>query len=642
MSRWRSAILWTPIALLLYLAVPAAIAPKAQSHADNQRSISHPAGPHLTRAELTALIRQKIKYVFVIYQENRSFSSYFGTFPGAEGPFSRWPEHTASFYQPIIHTDGTTGTIHPFRIGAQQFAADLDDMDHSHAGLLAKMDLQSGAPRMDRYALAEERKFAKTSTPSLKAEQMGELTMAYVDCDTIPLLWRYASRFVLFDHIFQEMIGPSTLGNISIIAAQTGQTQWALHPDEAFRSQLGVPVLNDDDPFWGSQLDPNRARNKMPVNPRDIRNGQEYATQLNLTFASLPLTMWGARLRSVAKADEEPRWDLADVRNDIDFISGRKTSAAAFGWYQEGYGSSSYDPDDGPLDAYGLHASYVTHHNGPQYFGYVANNPRMRDELHDLGDLFTALERKTLPPGGGVFFVKGGFRNSLGLKPSDPDPAVQKNFEGDDDHEGYSDSQISEALAATVINKIAASPYWPQCVIIINWDDSEGSYDQAPPPIHATGPDGTPITDGPRVPLIFISPYARTHVVAHDEGSQASVVKFVDDAFNLPPLALLPDELRGRRLGKKEFGESDLGPQDAITPNVTDLESAFSAARLLGTKAPLAPSYVEIPERLIVHLPEETGYGCRALGVETEDRQRHVPNAIPADFNPRPLTDPSR
>jgi hypothetical protein len=25
---------------------------------------------------------------------------------------------------------------------------------------------------------------------------------------TVPLLWRYASRFTLFDHIFQEMTGP--------------------------------------------------------------------------------------------------------------------------------------------------------------------------------------------------------------------------------------------------------------------------------------------------------------------------------------------------------------------------------------------------------------------------------------------------
>ncbi|HET7102106.1 MAG TPA: alkaline phosphatase family protein, partial [Terriglobia bacterium] len=254
---------------------------------------------------MTALIRRKIKYVFVLYQENRSFDSYFGTFPGADGPFNNWPQHPAGFNQPLIDTDGATGRIQPFRIGPKQFAADTDDVSHSHPALLAKMHLEGGAPRMDRYAVTEEKRFIKphhsngngnssaSPKPSLKAKQMGELTMAYVDCDTIPLLWRYASRFVLFDHIFQEMIGPSTLGNISIIAAQTGQTQWALHPDEAFKDGVGVPVLGDNDPFWGSQLDPTPAANKMPVNPRDVHNGKESGTQINLTFASLPLTLWG-------------------------------------------------------------------------------------------------------------------------------------------------------------------------------------------------------------------------------------------------------------------------------------------------------------------------------------------------------------
>jgi phospholipase C len=38
-----------------------------------------------------------------------------------------------------------------------------------------------------------------------------------------------------------------------------------------------------------------------------------------------------------------------------------------------------------------------------------------------------------LPKSGGVFFVKGGYQNTFGLEPADPDPKVQKNFLGDDD-----------------------------------------------------------------------------------------------------------------------------------------------------------------------------------------------------------------
>ncbi len=617
--------------------------PNLQAIEKNQIPPSQEA--KLSPEQMTKLLRQKIKYVFVLYQENRSFDSYFGTFPGADGLFTHKPQDTPGFYQPLINTDGTTGTIHPFRIGPKQFAADTDDVDHSHPSIDAKMDIQGGVPRMDRFALTEEHRFMKSGKPSLKAKQMGELTMAYEDCNTIPLLWRYADRFVLFDHVFQEMAGPSTLGNLAIIAAQTGQTQWVLHPKEAYKgngaSSPGVPVMNDADPFWGSPLDTTPKAEKMPVNPRDFPPGRKVHTQINLTFASLPLTMQENHLKSVTGDDRDPRRDLADVKQDVTFISSRHQSPVAFGWYQEGFDSGHVDMDDGPLDAFGLHAAYVTHHNGPQYFGYIANNPKMRQELHGLHDLFNALKQKTLPEGGGVFFVKGGFKNPFNLKPADPDSRVQKNFQGDDDHPGYSDAQISEALLAETINAIAASPYWKESAIIITWDDSEGDYDQVPPPVLAKGPDGSVISNGPRVPLILISPYTRTHYVAHEEGNQASVVKFVDAVFNLPPLALLPDEERGRRLGEKEFGQKYLGPEDALTPDVANLAEAFSPSRLLGKAAPLPASYVEIPQSLILHLPEETGYGCTQLGIVTTDRQQHIVNTIPSDFNPRPLTDPS-
>src|SRR5487761_787579 len=556
----------------------------------------------LSRAQIDALLRRKIKYVFVLYQENRSFDSYFGTFPGAEGIFSHAAKDTPGFYQPLTNTDGTAGTIHPFRIGPKQFAADTDDVDHSHPMIVAKMHIAGGAPKMDRFAIFEEAKRVKKGAlgaagkPTVAAKQMGELAMAYEDCDTIPFLWRYADRFVLFDHIFQEMTGPSTLGNLSIIAAQTGQTQWALHPNEAYKDNgsraPGVPVLNDNDPFWGSQLDPTPQAQKMPVNPHDMRNGVEYGTAINLTFALLPLTLLGEDAKTVAKSDADPRRDLADVQHDIPFIASHDKPAVPFGWYEEGYGKeptdgkSDADDDDGPVDAFGLHASYVTHHNGPQYFGYVANNPKIRAQLHGLQDFFTALEQKTLPKAGGVFFVKGGLQNLFHLKP------------GDSDH--------------------------------------------VPPPIRATGPDGSPISDGPRVPLILISPYARTHYVAHTAGNQASVVKLIDTIFSRTPLALLPDELRGRRLGEQRFGQKYLGPQDALTPGVTDLTGAFSPLRLLGKAAPLPPAYAHIRQSLILHLPEETGYGCAALGIFPTDRQQKIVIAIPRDFNPRPITDPSK
>jgi phospholipase C len=589
--------------------------------------------PVISQEELVSLIQQNIKYVFVIYQENRSFDSYFGTFPGANGLYSQAASATPGFVQSIVNTDGTTGTVSPFLIGPALYAADTDDVDHSHARTVAKMDVPNGVALMDQFAATEELKYyTPPANPSLQAKQMGELTMAYEDCDTVPLLWAYADRFALYDNIFESMTGPSTPGNLSIIGAQAGQTQWALHPTNTTAT---VPLLLDDDPFWGSPSD--TSTNPLPVNPTDYPG---YVTASNLTYATLPLSMLLSTAGTVTATDPSKATDLVDVPDDVAFLSKLSQPAVAFAWYQEGFDKESTDTA-GPVTANGSHASYVTHHNGPQYFGYVANTPALRAELHGLGDFFTAIQNTSLPKSGGVFYVKGGYTNIMGITPADPDPTVQKNFLGDDDHPAYSDAQISEAMVATTINAIANSPYWAQSAIVITWDDAEGDYDHVQPPIVNFGPDKTALSFGPRVPLILISPYAKLGYISHDQGSQASVVKFVDTVFGLPPLATLPDELLGRYLGLALLGQEDLGPQDAITPGISDLTDAFSVSRLKRLSVPLAPDYAIVAPSYVTRIPQVTGLGCSDLGILTTDRQLGIPNNIPADFNPRPKTNPT-
>jgi phospholipase C len=588
--------------------------------------------PTLSYEQLVSLVQQKIKYVFVLYQENRSFDSYFGTFPGANGLYSQLPTNTPGFTQTIVNTDGTTGTVSPFRIGPTQYAADTDDVDHSHALTTAKMDIQNGTAQMDKFAATEELKYSPTGNPSLEAKQMGELTMAYEDCDTVPLLWAYADRFVLFDNIFEAMTGPSTPGNLSIIGAQAGETQWALHPNNTTAT---VPLMVDDDPFWGSPSD--KSASPLPVNPGDYPG---YPVASNLTFATLPLSMLLSTANTVTATDPTASSDLVDVTDDVAFLSKLTQPAVTFGWYQEGFDKESTDTA-GPVTANGSHASYVTHHNGPQYFGYVANTPALRAQLHGLGDFYSALQNSTLPKAGGVFYVKGGYTNTMGITPADPDPTVQKNFLGDDDHPAYSDAQISEAMVANSINAIAASAYWPQSAIIITWDDAEGDYDHVAPPIVNFGPDKTAQSFGPRVPLILISPYAKLGYISSQQGSHSSVVKFVDTVFGLPPLATLPDELLGRYLGLVTLGQEDLGPQDALTPGITDLLDAFSTSRLMGLSVPLTPDYVMVAPSYVTRIPQGTGLGCSDLGILTTDRQLGITNNIPADFNPRPKTNPT-
>ncbi|MBX5473212.1 MAG: phosphoesterase, partial [Acetobacteraceae bacterium] len=177
-------------------------------------------------SSLIAALRARVRYVFVLFQENRSFDHYFGTFPGAEGLFRHKPEETPGFIQPIRNPDGSMGSISPFRIGPKEGAADLDDLLHTRAALLAKLDYTAGRARMDHFALTEEEAYSPSGKPSVMAKQFGELPLAYVDCDTIPFLWNYANRFVLFDAFFETALTPSAPNAVAVIAGQTGLTQW--------------------------------------------------------------------------------------------------------------------------------------------------------------------------------------------------------------------------------------------------------------------------------------------------------------------------------------------------------------------------------------------------------------------------------
>ncbi len=600
--------------------------------------------PKLSRKNLISLLQKNIKYVFVLYQENRSFDSYFGTFPGVEGIYSHPQSLTPGFNQSVQNPDGTQQPIQPFLIGPKQFASDLDDVKHSHLVLVKKMDVVEGKPKMDQFAMAEEFKNGPDKPPSLADKQFGEMAMSHVDGETIPFLWRWANRFVIFDHIFQLMVGPSGPGNLSIIAAQSGQTQAALHPKEleqdSGKKAPGEPVLNSSDPFWGSPEDDSNP--KMPINPKDFSGkNKDKETHLNQTYATIPLSLAGSQAQSETDADPQKESDLEDLQDDVAYLDQKGQAPISWGWFQEGFGHPWGGGED-PTDAEGQHFSYVTHHNGPQYFGYIVHSPALAGGLHDLQDFFTAVKKGALSDQGGVYYVKGGGHNLFGLKPFDPDDAVQKRFQGDDDHPGDSDSQISEAMLAHAINAIAQSKYWDQCAIIVTWDDEGGFYDHVPPPLNSFTPDKEPLTDGPRVPFLLLSPYSRVHAVVHETGDHGSVVKFVDTLFGLTPLAKLPDELKGRKLGKKNLGQDNWGPDDALTPGVCDLVAAFDPARLSGAVSILPPDYAIIPDSIVGKLPQESGFGLKDVGIVPVDQTLGLPNPIPADFNPRPKTNPNR
>jgi len=707
----------------------------------------------LSTAQKIALLQQKVKYVFVLFQENRSFEHYFGTYPGAIGLQSTYPGAVAAdaYSQPataftsykslIQNVDGTFSTISPFLIPrtiknqagttVQLYPEDTYSVDHSHAGYINDFHADAATKSTvlnDGYALDQEglhfsgnastaatvvnsSGVTPTANPTLQTKQKGEVVMSHIDCDTIPFLWQYADRFTLFDNFHQTATGPSTPNAIAMIAGQVGDTQWVNHPTNVNSQNtttaygpgngttgvaLSLPNLTDTPPFPGSVND--TAAVLPPYGPDESSNasapkasGQNFTSgtpQITLTFASLPLSFMGSQIGTIIRSDQHAATDLIDVKSDIQAIA-VKNPNIGWGWYQQGYGPEPFDgtpvTENGdattaslPNGCFGLnypgtntvtgascntaataqgapvHGSYIVHHNGPQYFGYLGDNTVEQGKMHALGNFYTDVANQALPATGGVFYVRGGYFNNDGQKPIDPNPNVQGATPGNDDHPNYSDAQISETLIADSVNAIANSPYWAESAIIITYDETDGLYDHQPEAFRTYGPDGQPETGGPRIPTIVVSPYSAAHTVSHVYSEHSSVIKFINELFGLTSLANLPNEAAALTNGAKLCAtnatfcapngtpQTNLGPGDTVA-NMGDLLEAFDNDRLLGNKPVLPASYAKISNQTA--LPHYAGTGCTTLAITPTDYPNGYSvggenDAPPADFNPRPIESP--
>ena len=685
----------------------------------------------LSLAQKVALLRQKVKFVFVLFQENRSFDFYFGTYPGANGlfatyqganpqdPYAQPASALPGFHSVIRNPDGTYTTISPFLIPrtiqnnsdqtVQLWPEDTYSVDHSHAGYLNDTHFdptKQTLPADDGYPLDQEglryatdasgvaaastivdrTGAAPTSVPTLQQKQKAEVVISHVDCDTVPFLWQYADRFVLFDNLHQTAVGPSTPNAIAMIAGQVGDTQWVQQGPNGqgtpYAQPLTVPNLDDIGPFSGSAADTTAV--KPPYGPDESKNPNvdltgDFASnnlppQVPLTFATLPLSFMGRDAKSVTSADENPTVDLAEIQRDILKVA-MSDQVVHWGWYQQGHGPEPFDgtpiAENGGGVTFGgnpapEHASYIVHHNGPQYFGYLGNNPQVLQHLHGLQQFYTDVRNRALPRQGGVFYVRGGYYNNDGMTPADPNPAVQAATPGNDDHPNYSDAGISEALIADSVNAIANSPYWKDSAIIVTYDETDGLYDHVPEQFRTYGPDGKPETGGPRIPAIVISPYAAAHTISHVYSEHSSVISFIDTVFNLTPLADLPDEAAARSTGAATStfngptgAQYNLGPADdpATFKNypagMGNLLEAFDDARLSGRRLPLPASYATIDPAHLHKLPHyaavgrdgQPSYGCQFLHITPTDYPHGYAvgaeiDPPPQDFNPRPTQSP--
>ncbi|MCL2583844.1 MAG: alkaline phosphatase family protein [Streptosporangiales bacterium] len=158
------------------------------------------------------------------------------------------------------------------------------------------------------------------------------------------------------------------------------------------------------------------------------------------------------------------------------------------------------------------------------------------------------------------------------------------------------DIRRGESFAAEVINRVMNGPGWADTLLIWTYDEHGGYYDHVAPPA-AVPPDDVPghsrvahpsplrpplkvlfpayvrhaeqLVEGPgsydtygfRVPAVVVSPYARPDCVLSDVFDHTSVLKLVEEKWNLPALT------RRDAAAKSPLGALDLtAPPAFLTP----------------------------------------------------------------------------
>ena len=130
----------------------------------------------------------KIRHVVIIMQENRSFDSYFGTYPGADGIPMANGKPTVCVPNPA---GGCTRPFHD--------ATDLNGGGpHGHQHALADID----GGKMDGFMLEARRARANCANPDNPSCGHGDV-MGYHDEHELANYWRYARDFVLQDRLFE-------------------------------------------------------------------------------------------------------------------------------------------------------------------------------------------------------------------------------------------------------------------------------------------------------------------------------------------------------------------------------------------------------------------------------------------------------
>jgi phospholipase C len=495
-----------------------------------------------------------IKHVVVIFQENVSFDHYFGTYPNAANPPNE-PQFTAALDTPsVIGLTGPLLTDNPNALAADNPSynpARLDrtdpvTCDNNHDYEPEQSAMNGGLMNMfPEY----------TGCASTLSYGKG-IVMDYYDGNTVTALWNYAQNFALNDNSFGTTFGPSTEGALNVVSGIGGPavvyTTTAAPTDT---SVLPIPSANSSTTLAGTLANGQLIGDIDPAYD-DCSYSQDASTQT-------------AGMTTGAGAPE----NIGNLLN---------SAGDTWGWFEGGFTPTvPYNATTGAPAQCGAsnaqvggttEAAYSPHHEPFQYFASTANphhlppsSPAMigytdqANHQYDLSSFWVAADSGNLPA---VSYLKA--------------PRYQ------DGHPGNSDPLDEQAWLVNTINKLMSLPTWSSTAIIINWDDSDGWYDSVMPTI--ISPSSDPANDdlngvgvcgqgtsplgvedrcgsGPRIPIMVISPYAKSNYIDSTFADQTAIVSFIEYNWNLGNLGPSSfDSISGTILNMFDF--SHVQPND--------------------------------------------------------------------------------
>jgi phospholipase C len=438
-----------------------------------------------------------IEHLVVIYGENESFDHYFAGYPAAANDRGDEPAFTAKVGTPQVENlvkanllVGNPNAADPKRIARAN--ALTCDQDHSYGN--EQKAFNNGA--MNKFV-------EFTAGGSCAGARGRNIVMDYFDGNTVTALWNLAQSFTLADAFYSSTFGPSTPGALNLIAGTTYGAGPAGSGIE-HGSMTGDPDPAFDDCASGGTS----------------MSGKNIGDLLNAAHVT-----WG--------------WFQGGFRPTA-VVAGRAVCATAHPNIGGGL-VPDYNAHHQPFMYYASTAN--PHHAPPSSVAAIGHDDQANHQ-YDLLDFDAAVQAGNLPA---VSFLKAA------------------SFE--DAHPGYSDPLDEQHFIARTLDELQQSPQWETTAVVIAYDDSDGWYDhmqavsqksnsdsdaaicrtvaQVPPEYMARcGP-------GPRLPLLVVSPWVKVNAVYSQQLEQASVIRYVEEHWNL---ATLPPEqksfdTRARSLG---------------------------------------------------------------------------------------------